>query len=352
MSSAAATQAKTHPDRVSEREIDVIALTAVFTLLASILVVARFIARKWTPGVKLWWDDWAILASMFASVAFLVLGVVDRTVGGAGYHIDTYSREQLSTFFQLSLAVTVVYNVSLVFSKLSVLYLYQRIFSIERNLFIWIQVMKGFLVAYLLAAAGGLIFTTNPVYAQWKYWIPHTTIDKLPFYITIGTANLLSDVVILAIPQSRVWKLQQSLKKRLSLSLVFLLGGFVCIASIVRLTALVTIEPSDLTYSFHNSTIWTLVEMNMSIICACLPTMPSAIVALCTNRRKAKNSYDSHGQLLYPTGSNGNRSAGTGSSSHSRKYEKTVGSETKREFTEMVHLQGVPSAHVRQGSHV
>ncbi|KAK8859426.1 hypothetical protein PGQ11_010160 [Apiospora arundinis] len=50
MSSAAATPAKTHPDHVSEREIDGIALAAVFTILASILVAARFIARKWTPG--------------------------------------------------------------------------------------------------------------------------------------------------------------------------------------------------------------------------------------------------------------------------------------------------------------
>lgn len=85
--------------------------------------------------------------------------------------------------------------------------------------------MKGFLVVYLLASIGGLVFSTNPVQAQWKYWMPHTTIQKVPFYISIGTANLLSDVVILAIPQSRVWKLQQTLRKRISLSLVFLLGG-------------------------------------------------------------------------------------------------------------------------------
>ncbi|KAI0817143.1 hypothetical protein GGR55DRAFT_672985 [Xylaria sp. FL0064] len=169
MSNSPADPIHGHPGHISEREIDVIALTVVFTFMATVLVTVRFITRRFTSGTKFWWDDWAILVSLFAAIAFLVLGVVDRTVGGAGYHIETYSREQLTTFFQLSLAVTVVYNISLVFSKASVLFLYERIFSVERRLCIWIQVMKGLLVAYLLSASFGLIFSTNPVEAQWKY---------------------------------------------------------------------------------------------------------------------------------------------------------------------------------------
>jgi hypothetical protein len=101
MSNAPVDPVHPHPSHVSEREVDVIALTAVFTFVATILVIVRFIARKFTPGTKFWWDDWTILVSLFAAIAFLVLGVVDRTVGGAGYHIDTYSREQLTTFFQV-----------------------------------------------------------------------------------------------------------------------------------------------------------------------------------------------------------------------------------------------------------
>ncbi|KAI1421942.1 hypothetical protein F5Y12DRAFT_717810 [Xylaria sp. FL1777] len=208
MSNAPVEPVHGHPSQIPEREIEVIALTAVFTFLATILVIVRFIARKLTLGTEFWWDDWAILVSLFAAVAFLVLGVVDRTAGGTGYHIDTY-----------------MYNIRLVFSKASVLFLYERIFSVERQLYIWIQIMKVLLIGYLLAASFGLIFTTNPVEAQWKYWIPHTTIQKLPFNLVIGITNLLFDIVILAIPQSKVWKLNQSLRKRLSLSLVFLLGG-------------------------------------------------------------------------------------------------------------------------------
>ncbi|KAI0446174.1 hypothetical protein F4803DRAFT_56712 [Xylaria telfairii] len=352
MSNAPVEPVHGHPSRISEREIDVVALTAVFTFLAAVLVIVRFLARKLTPGTKFWWDDWAILVSLIAAVAFLVLGVVDRTVGGAGYHIDTYSREQLTTFFQLSLSVTVVYNISLVFSKASVLFLYERIFSVERRLYIWIQIMKVLLIGYLLSASFGLIFTTNPVEAQWKYWIPHTTIQKLPFYLVIGITNLLFDIVILAIPQSKVWKLNQSLRKRLSLSLVFLLGGFVCIASIVRITALLTIKTADLTYSFHNSTIWTLIEMNLSIICACLPILPSAITVFKRNFREPQNKSigdqdpivgENSWSRFRSTANQSNRSQTT-ESSLSR---PPVDDEGRMEYVKLATLQQVSPVHVR-----
>lgn len=115
----------------------------------SAVVAIQCITRKITP------------TSLCASFAFLVLGVLDRTVGGAGYYMDTYIWEHLTTFFQvaavwtnklveccewtilltgfvcltwLPLAVTAVYNISLVFSKFSVLFLYERFFSVDCQL--------------------------------------------------------------------------------------------------------------------------------------------------------------------------------------------------------------------------
>ncbi|KAH7400552.1 hypothetical protein DE146DRAFT_465736 [Phaeosphaeria sp. MPI-PUGE-AT-0046c] len=48
----------------------------------------------------------------------------------------------------------------------------------------------------------------------------------------------------------------------------------VCIMSIIRITSLLTIEIADLTYTLTTPGIWTMVEMNTSIICACLPMIP------------------------------------------------------------------------------
>ncbi|KAI2628870.1 hypothetical protein GGR54DRAFT_367815 [Hypoxylon sp. NC1633] len=83
------------------------------------------------------------------------------------------------------------------------------------------------------------------------------------------------DIVILAIPQARVWKLILSVKRRILVSLVFLLGAFVIIASCVRIVYLLTVNVDDLTYTFAVPGIWTNVELNMSIICANLPVIYS-----------------------------------------------------------------------------
>lgn len=110
-------------------------------------------------------------------------------------------------------------------SKVSVLLFYKRIFSIDRKFRVSLGITVFLIVAYFLSAAAGLIFATNPVNAQWKYWLPHTSISDKPFWLAMAVINISLDVVILAIPQTKVWKLQLSTRKKALVSLVFLLGA-------------------------------------------------------------------------------------------------------------------------------
>ncbi|KAI0485234.1 hypothetical protein GGR56DRAFT_65240 [Xylariaceae sp. FL0804] len=144
-------------------------------------------------------------------------------------------------------------------------------------------IMAGALVGYFLACAGGLIFASNPIEAQWKFWIPSTTIHEKDFWLAMAIVNIALDISLLCIPQTRVWKLQLSRQRKTLVSLIFMLGAFVCIASIVRIVYLLKIDVSDVTYTFSVPGIWTLVEMDTSIICACLPVFPGLL-------RASKNS--------------------------------------------------------------
>ncbi|KAI1496240.1 hypothetical protein F5X99DRAFT_400945 [Biscogniauxia marginata] len=148
-------------------------------------------------------------------------------------------------------------------------------FPIQSRLFFWMRVMGGIVIAYFLAAVLGLIFSYNPIEAQWKFWLPHTSINIVAFWLTMGVLNALIDVAILTIPQSRVWKLQMDTKRKILVSLVFMVGTFVCVTSIVRIVFLYNIDLNDVTWSLTPSGIWTIIEMNSSIICACLPVLPS-----------------------------------------------------------------------------
>lgn len=110
-------------------------------------------------------------------------------------------------------------------SKASVLFFYHRIFSIDRTVERFMKVLGVILVANCFTAAGGLIFSNSPVEGQWNLSIPSTSINSKPFWTVMGVFNLILDITILAIPQSRVWKLQLSRKRKIGISLVFLLGA-------------------------------------------------------------------------------------------------------------------------------
>lgn len=61
--------------------------------------------------------------------------------------------------------------------------------------------------------------------------------------------------------------------RRLAVSGMFLLGGFVCVASSIRLWAVHSITSDDLSWSWIGNSIWSDVEISVAIICACLPTL-------------------------------------------------------------------------------
>ena len=63
----------------------------------------------------------------------------------------------------------------------------------------------------------------------------------------LGALNILTDLMILAIPMPLVWKLQADVWRRLSLAFTFMLGGFVVFASIYRFLTIFQFTISDVT---------------------------------------------------------------------------------------------------------
>ncbi|GJP91723.1 putative integral membrane protein [Aspergillus niger] len=272
-----------------------VSVTGVMTLLSTCLVALRFISRSLTLSIKL--DDWFCLLALIFSYGLLCTTALVTTVGHAGIHITQYKDPLvLERYFQITLADMVIYNVSVGLTKISILLFYRRIFSINKSFLFCNWVVTGLSSGACIAAVFGLIFSSDPVDAQWKFWEPSTTIHNKSFWIAMGAVNILLDVTILILPQPVVWRLKQTRRCRIMLSLVFSLGGFVCVTSIVRLVYMATIDVTDLTCTcspsffgrpstlttplfrqdtFTVSGIWTTVETNMSIICACLPMIPS-----------------------------------------------------------------------------
>ncbi|KAI0187505.1 hypothetical protein F4808DRAFT_56311 [Astrocystis sublimbata] len=137
------------------------------------------------------------------------------------------------------------------------------------------RIMLFLIVGTTLSAVFGLIFSYNPVQAQWDFSLPHTTIDTNAFYIAVAVINILLDLSILAFAQYRLWNLHMQHNRKLLLSIVFLFWAITIISSILRIVYLEKIDINDSTYTITIPGIWTNVEMYLSIICGCLPVLYS-----------------------------------------------------------------------------
>ncbi|KAI1740422.1 hypothetical protein F4680DRAFT_419403 [Xylaria scruposa] len=260
-----------HPNKPHPAFLGISIALGVLTLLATICVALRFIHRRKT--IELWWDDWTILAALIFCIGVFINTVLATlpSLGAAGYHITQYSVPQLNTWFKIVLAGEVLYNFSSALSRISVLLFYRRIFSVDRYFLIFMRVMIFLIAASSLAAVFGLIFTTNPVEAQWNVLLPHTSINTRAFYDSTAALNIAFDLAVFGLVQRKVWKLQLDKNRKALLSFLLLLGAFSVVASILRLAYLLVLDFNDVTYSLSTAWLWTVVEIVLYVICACLP---------------------------------------------------------------------------------
>ncbi|KAI1288879.1 hypothetical protein F5Y03DRAFT_378961 [Xylaria venustula] len=281
-----------HPNTISSGYLAYSIATGVLFLLSAICVGLRLTYRFYNKDTG--WDDWTILIALITNLGMFICNVLISlpSLGGAGYHIDTYTPQQLELWAKIGLGAEVLYNPTVSLAKISVLLFYKRIFPIDRGFVIFMGVVLFFIAAQFFSSVFGLIFTTNPVQAQWEVTLPHTTIQTVPFYITTAIGNILLDTAILAFAQVKLWNLKLDLKRKALLSVVFLVGALTIISSILRVIYLETVDPSDPTYSLTIPGIWTNVEASLGIVCACLPLVYS-LFRFCTSGRKTRQASNS-----------------------------------------------------------
>ncbi|KAL8711095.1 MAG: hypothetical protein Q9220_004476 [cf. Caloplaca sp. 1 TL-2023] len=131
-----------------------------------------------------------------------------------------------------------------------------------------------FIGLYYLIAILLTVFECTPVKKSWEKTIPGSCIDLQTFFFANAAFNVITDVMVMALPIPIIAKLQINRKQRIGLGLIFFVGLFATATSIVRMTTLHTgAKNTDVSWTTSNSTIWSAIEMNISILCACLPIL-------------------------------------------------------------------------------
>jgi len=180
---------------------------------------------------------------------------------------------------QLIWAFELTYVATTTAIKMSILLFLRRMFPATTTPVAW-RIAWFFVMAWVVMWSVGCglaaLFQCTPVSFFWNQLdgdIPGFCINEYSFLAANAALNITSDIMILVLPMPIVWRLHIKKSQKLAISSIFLLGGFVCLASIIRYTYLKEVIPVDITFTNLPAGIWSLIEMSIGLVCACLPVM-------------------------------------------------------------------------------
>ena len=181
-----------------------------------------------------------------------------------------------------------LYTITIFIIKLSTLCLWHRLFP-GRGFTTALYAIGGVLTAYSITQLICVVTQCVPLSSLWDPSVPGTCINLDTVFVVCSSFNIATDFCILVLPIFQLLKLKVSTKQKLQLTIMFCLGGFVLVISIIRIPQLTSISQSDqscmqckpkiMVYCLQDlgtltdSAIWTSLECAVATLSACLPTM-------------------------------------------------------------------------------
>lgn len=215
----------------------------------------------------------------------------------------------------------VSYKAAINLIKCSLLLLYLKIFG-QIPWFKWSTwALLCIVASYCIGSVLVTIFQCRPIGRAFDKTVEGTCIDNSKFWYANAGFSIATDIIILLLPLQPVFKLQITLAQRLGLVAVFTLGIFVVITSCLRISTLdILAKTPDQTYNIAN-VMWTIIEPNVAVVCACLPILRPFLAKLIPILR-SKNSYPG---TPYGNASYGVKSRPTDGSQARDKYWVEIG---------------------------
>ncbi|KAK2806791.1 hypothetical protein FQN50_005653 [Emmonsiellopsis sp. PD_5] len=214
-------------------------------------------------------DDYLMVLAVLSSIVLSGL-TITMLHYGLGKHMWDVPLTQFSPrFLLLNLMAATIYCVGIGATKVSILLLYLRIFPLSKfRIAAWaiIAVAAGYNIASICVN----LFSCNPIPMSWDVSILHgNCIDRPTFYFANAGLGIATDFATLLVPI-----LQLPLRQKVMVGGILVMGGFVCIVSIIRLTTLSALQKTtDLTYATTNALLWCVIELNLGIIGGSFPAL-------------------------------------------------------------------------------
>ncbi|KAI0898906.1 hypothetical protein F4806DRAFT_317858 [Annulohypoxylon nitens] len=265
------------------------AVGAVMAALAIIAVGLRFYTRH-SKKAGLKWDDWLVLVGLLCMIATDILVIFANSANPNGAEVasgitdtDGYSPADI-TYTKLSFIATIVYFAISSATKLSILLLYNRLFSVDASFRRQIIFLCAAVICWWLGCTLADILNCIPMEYTWINSLsdPRYCFNYNIYWFATGICEAFLDLLILLMPIGVITRLQLSTTKKFAVGSVFLVGVMVILSGLIKTGY--GYVPHNRQPSFSKTALWTTVHSGTGIICACLPVCWPVFVSLKNGR--------------------------------------------------------------------
>ncbi|KAJ5131945.1 hypothetical protein N7448_006103 [Penicillium atrosanguineum] len=250
----------------------------VFGVLATLSTALRLYAMH-LKGLKPGISEFFLLFGVLLMYGALSLLYIMTKYGGMGLHIEDLPRESIVIAMKSLLSIEFIYGTSLGLVKTSIALFMVRIFGtkdgfktgvIVAMFVVWAWVTSIILEAFLLC---------RPFPYNWDTSVGGTCGNRPAAFMVAGIMNVVTDIMVIALPLPHVWKLKLNVQKKIGLTSVFGVGIVISVISIIRLISIYKLNFDDPTYTLLDPIMWTVLEPQLAIICANMPFFKTIIAA-------------------------------------------------------------------------
>lgn len=255
----------------SQNFVASVILIVLTSLCVSIRIVIKLRRRQIPQG-----PDWMCFlgTAVFITYCSLIINFIFNVSETHALDFDyTLGVDYGHNLAKLVYISELLFGLGITAVKLSILWLYHALFSVNPTLRHIIRITTALCILWFLVATLVIALQCMPVYAYWEYFdMPPYCLDYPRVLLGYELSNLLIDVAILCIPTGTVYRLQAPWSKRFPVMCIFLLGIVVCVFSIIRLTAIWHPPHIFRDFNFGGTFLWSTMQLGVAIIVSCLPT--------------------------------------------------------------------------------
>ncbi|KAJ0104205.1 CFEM domain-containing protein [Diaporthe amygdali] len=249
-------------------------------------------------------DDTTIVISGLLAAGWLAGSILEERYG-LGRDLWTLEPWRISEFLKVFFVFEVLYTLTLGLIKTSILFLYLRLFPEPKfRRIVWATQAFNFLMVGSFIMAD--FFQCQPISYFWESWDGEHSghcfnINALAW--AHSALNIALDFWMLYLPATQIWSLQMKLKKKLGVILMFGIGIFLTLTSIIRIQTLVSFaNTKNPTRGFFATVTWSYIEITVGVMVACLPGarlfVARYVSVLHTTNSKASKSLSRSGNCI------------------------------------------------------